>query len=112
MNINRPSSYQYFKMLKDHLGGSCKQIFNGKLVYPRQLEIHLPADHKKPCNFHCYHCAGMKFKKDLGIFEMEALELLQKLNGKIPYVIYGGSSTEPLINPYFMTFLAMTKKTG
>ena len=111
MSTKRPSTYQYFKLLMSHLGDLDK-IFSGKLVYPRQLEIHLPADRRKPCNFHCFYCAGMKFQKDLGAFEMKGLELLRKLEGKIPYVIYGGSYTEPLLNPYFMAYLAMTKETG
>ena len=41
---------------------------------------------------------------------MDALELLNKLQGEIPYHIYGGNYTEPLLNPYFMTFLHMTKR--
>jgi len=109
---NRPNVYQYFEQLEKHLGGDLKKIFNGKIVYPRQLELHLPTDHKKPCVFNCFYCAGKRFQKDLGDFEMNALELLRKLDGRIPYVIYGGSYTEPLLNPYFMAFLAMTKKTG
>ena len=87
-------------------------MFRGKLIYPRQLEIHLPSDHKKPCNFHCFYCAGKKFQKDLGTFEVEGLELLWRLQGRIPYIIYGGSYTEPLLNPYFMTYLSVTKATG
>jgi len=43
---------------------------------------------------------------------MDALDLLRQLKGRIPYVIYGGSYTEPILNPYFMAFMAMTKKTG
>lgn len=107
----RPAVYRYWDQLIDYLGGSSR-IFSGELIYPRQLEIHLPNDKKVPCNFNCYYCAGLKFQKDLGDFEMDALELLRKLDGKIPYVIYGGSYTEPIMNPYFMTFLHMTKRTG
>ena len=107
----RPSGYHYWKQLKEHLGSSSK-IFNGKLTYPRQLEIHLPSNHLSPCNFDCFHCAGKKFIKDLGMFEMDGLELLQNLNGAIPYHIYGGSYTEMVNNPYFMTFLHMTKRTN
>lgn len=106
----RPTSYQYFKILKDHLGGDLKKIFNGKLVYPRQIEIHLPADHKKPCNFHCYYCQGRLLKQPLGPFEADALEVIDKLKGKVPYFIYGGAYSEPTLNPYMMAFLNMTKK--
>lgn len=107
----RPKSYRYWDQLREHIG-SPKTIFNGKLTWPRQLEIHLPSDHKRPCNFYCSYCAGHRFIKDLGTFEMDALDLLRKLDGKIPYIIYGGSYTEPITNPYFMAFIAMTKQTG
>ena len=40
------------------------------------------------------------------------MELLNKLEGNIPYHIYGGAYTEPLLNPYFMSFLNMTKRHG
>lgn len=107
----RPKSYRYWDQLLEHIG-SPEVIFNGELTWPRQLEIHLPSDHRRPCNFHCFYCAGHRFIKDLGTFEMDALELLRKLEGRIPYVIYGGSYTEEILNPYFMAFMAMTKRTG
>ena len=106
----RPSGYQYLKILRDYLGGNLNKIFNGKLVYPRQIEIHLPADHKKPCNFHCYYCQGRLLKQPLGPFEADALEVIDKLKGKVPYFIYGGAYSEPTLNPYMMAFLNMTKK--
>ena len=108
----RPSSYKYFKMMTDHLGGNCDKIFNGELVYPRQLEIHLPADHKKSCNFNCCHCQGKLLKQPVVPFELEALELLNKIKGEIPYFIYGGAYSEPMLNPYMMTFLNTNKKFG
>jgi len=108
----RPDVYNYWDQLVGHLNGNISKIFNGEMIYPRQLEIHLPADHKIPCNFNCVYCAGRKFIKELEPFEIDALELLRKLDGNIPYVIYGGSYTEPLLNPYLMTFLNITKRTG
>ena len=108
----RPPEYRYWNQLMDHLNDDVQTIFNGELIYPRQFEIHLPANHMVPCNLSCPHCAGKYFKKDLGVWEMDALELLDKLQGKIPYHIYGGAYTEPIMNPYFMTFLHMTKKYG
>ena len=108
----RPPEYRYWNQLMDHLKYDTEVFFNGQLVYPRQFEIHLPGNHKVPCDLHCPHCAGKYFQKDLGTWEMEALELLNKLQGKIPYHIYGGAYTEPLMNPYFMTFLHTTKKYG
>ncbi len=108
----RPSTYQYFSILSNHLKGDYKKIFNRKLVYPRQLEIHLPADHKKNCNFNCYYCQGKLLKRPVVPFELDALELVDKLKGKIPYFIYGGAYSEPMLNPYMMAFLNMTKKHG
>ena len=108
----RPSGYKYFKILKGHLGNNLTKIFNGELVYPRQLEIHLPADHKKSCNFNCYYCQGRLLEQPLYPFESNALELIDKLRGKIPYFIYGGAYSEPMLNPYLMAFLNMTKKHG
>jgi len=108
---NRPSGYDYFGILKNHLKDLSK-IFSGKLTYPRQMEIHLPADHKRACNFNCSYCAGKLFIKDLDTWELTALELLHKLKDAIPFNIFGGAYTEPLLNPYFMTFLHTTKKLG
>jgi len=112
MNDPRPDMYLYYKQLMKHLNWDESKFFNGEFVYPRQFEIHLPADHKRPCNLACPACAGAYFDKSLGRWEMDCLELLDKLQGKIPYHIYGGAYTEPLLNPYFMTFMAMTKKWG
>lgn len=95
----RPPEYRYWKQLMEHLKGDSEVFFNGELVYPRQFEIHLPGNHLVPCDLHCPHCAGRYFQKDLGTWEMEGLELLDKLEGKIPYHIYGGAYTEPLMNP-------------
>ena len=108
----RPPEYHYWNQLMAHLDNDQRKFFNGQLTYPRQFEIHLPANHKSPCNLQCPHCAGKFFQKDLGTWEMDALELLHKLAGKIPYHIYGGAYTEPLLNPYFMTFLHTTKRYG
>lgn len=108
----RPSGYQYFNIVKKHLNNDLSQIFNDKLVYPRQIEIHLSADHKKACNFDCYYCQGRILKRPVVPFEDKALELIDKLKGKIPYFIYGGAYSEPVMNLYMMTFLSMTKKYG
>jgi sulfatase maturation enzyme AslB (radical SAM superfamily) len=108
---NRPQGYDYFGILKNHLRDLGK-IFAGQLTYPRQMEIHLPADHKKACNFNCSFCAGKLFKKDLGHWEMTALKLLHNLKGAIPFNVFGGAYTEPLLNPYYLTFLATTKELG
>jgi len=106
----RPEEYLYWKQLMKHLDNKPERMFSGEFVWPRQWEVHLPNDHKQPCQLHCSHCAGKLFNKALGHWEADALSLMDKLKGKIPYHIYGGAYTEPLGNPYFMAFLAMTKK--
>jgi len=109
---DRPSGYQYFKILSEHLGGDLTKIFNGELIYPRQIEIHLPGDHKQACNFNCYYCQGRRLEQPLYAFEEDALNLVDELKGRVPYFIYGGAYSEPLLNPYFMKFLKLTKKHG
>ena len=111
-NDTRLPEYMYWNQLLDHLGGDASRLFGNDFIWPRQFEIHLPGNHKEPCQLACPHCAGSLFDKSLGNWETPALELLDKLAGAIPYHIYGGAYTEPLINPYFMAFLAMTKKHG
>jgi len=110
-DIDRPAGYQYLKILEEHLGG-LERVFDGKLIYPRQLEIHLPADHRRPCNFSCPYCQGRLLEQSLGNWEAEALKLMGKLGGRIPYYIFGGAYSEPLLNPYFMAFLLASKECG
>ena len=113
---SRPKEYHYYNQLRTHLQES--EVFFDRFVkgnfffYPRQFEIHLPGNHKKACQLNCSHCAGKYFIKDLGYWEMVGLELLDNLKGAIPFHIYGGAYTEPILNPYYLTFLAMTKKYG
>lgn len=111
MDDIRPERYRYYEQLKQHIGGE-EVFFNGDLVYPRQLEIHLPGDKRKPCVMRCTHCQGMKFKKGLGDWETTGLSLLHNLKGRVPYHVYGGAYTEPVINPYFGAYLGVTKYYG
>lgn len=108
----RPKQYLYYDQLMDHLNNDSSKFFNGEFIWPRQFEIHLPSDHKKSCNLNCPHCAGKYFDKSLFAWETYGLELLDKLEDNIPFHIYGGAYTEPLMNPYYMAFLNMTKKHG
>lgn len=108
----RPSNYQYVKILQNHLGGSYSPVFNGKPILPRQLEVHLPSDRKEACNFHCFYCQGKDLAQDLGHWEEKALSLMDSLQGGIPFYVYGGAYTEPLMNEYFADFLRMTKRYG
>jgi len=112
MEDPRPKQYRYYEQLVEHVDGDKSVFFSDELVYPRQFEIHLPSDHKRPCDLSCPHCAGKLFVRDLGTWELDALKLLNELKGSIPFHIYGGAYTEPLLNPYYLTFLATTKKYG
>lgn len=112
MRDMRPKEYRYWNQLMKYTQNNVELFFNGNLVYPRQFEIHLPGNHKVPCDLRCPHCAGKFFIKALGTWELDGLTILNKLQGKIPYHIYGGAYTEPTINPYLMAFLATTKKYG
>ena len=107
----RPRGYKYLEILKNHLG-DLGRIFNGELIYPRQIEIHLPADHKRPCNFYCPYCQGVLLKQPVVAWEIKALKLMNKLRGQIPYYIFGGAYSEPTMNPYMMTFLNTAKDCG
>lgn len=106
----RPKNYDYVDLLREHLGGSFDSVFNGELIYPRQLEVHLPSDRKSACNFHCSYCQGAELDQSLGNWESKGLRLMDQLQGAIPLYIYGGAYTEPLMNEYFLRYLEMTKK--
>ena len=108
--MKRPAGYQYIEILHDHLGGDFSQVFNGEMIYPRQLEVHLPGDGKRPCDFHCFYCQGRILEQPLGRWEETGLRLIEKLEGAIPYFIYGGAYTEPLLNAWLPDYLKLTKK--
>jgi len=108
----RPDEYLYWNQLKDHLSNDTTKIFNKELIYPKQWEVHLPANHIKSCQLNCKYCAGQKFIKDLYPWELDVITVLDKLEGKIPFVILGGAYTEPLMNPYLLTVMAITRKHG
>jgi len=110
MHNNRPEGYRYFEIVSDHLGNDLSKVFDGKLIYPRQVEIHLPGDHYRGCNFDCYYCQGRLLEQPLARYEEDALRIVDELKGKVPYFIYGGAYTEPLLNPFLLDFLKLTKK--
>jgi len=111
--MKRPAGYLYWERLKQHLGGDIGKIFDGNLVYPRQLEIHLPGDGKKMvCNFNCWWCQGSELVQPIGHWEKEGLELLHNLKGAIPLHVYGGAYSEPMLNDYMLEYLKTTKKYG
>jgi len=108
----RPKGYRYWERLKQHLGGDTGKIFNGDLIYPRQLEIHLPGNGKVRCNFNCPWCQGSELKQSLGQWEVEGLRLLHNLKGAVPLHVYGGAYTEPMLNSHMLTYLKTTKLYG
>ncbi len=108
----RPKNYKYLDILVSHLGGDLKRVFSGELVFPRQFEIHLPGNHRDACNFGCSHCQGRLLDQPLDPYEKKALKLLEEIGDQVPFHIYGGAYTEPLLNPFFMDFLKLTKKLG
>jgi len=107
MQSKKIKSYSYYNLLDEHMSG---RPFFDDLVLPRQLEIHLPGDGKRACNARCKHCQGRFFKKGLGKWEEIGLELLHNLAGSIPYQIYGGAYTEPLLNQFLPQYLRVTKQ--
>ncbi len=111
MSRNRPAGYDYVQILKDHVGGWDK-IFNGELIYPRQLEIHLPGNHKIGCNFNCYYCQGGILQQPLDMNEENVYRIVEQLKGAVPFHVYGGAYTEPLLNPWLLKSLKLTKKYG
>ncbi len=105
----RLDNYNYMKNLTDWVDE--KDIFNKKFVWPRQMEIHLPSNKEIACDFHCFYCQGSKLDMALGLDEKKALKLMEEIGpNTFEYYIYGGAYTEPLLNPYFMDFIRLTKK--
>jgi wyosine [tRNA(Phe)-imidazoG37] synthetase (radical SAM superfamily) len=97
------------KILTDWV--SKDDIFKKKFVWPRQMEIHLPANKDIACDFHCYYCQGSNLDMSLGMDEKKVLKLMEEIGpNTFEYYVYGGAYTEPLLNPYFMDFMRLTKK--
>lgn len=105
----RLDSYNYMKNLTDWVDE--KDIFKKEFVWPRQMEIHLPSNKEIACDFHCFYCQGSKLDMGLGMDEKKALKLMEEIGpDTFEYYVYGGAYTEPLLNPYFMDFMRLTKK--
>ncbi|MDC0060084.1 radical SAM protein [Pelagibacteraceae bacterium] len=105
----RLDNYNYMKNLTDWV--SKDSIFNKEFVWPRQFEIHLPSNKEIACDFKCFYCQGSKLDMGLGMDEKKALKLVEEIGpDKMEYYVYGGAYTEPLLNPYFMDFIRLTKK--
>ncbi len=109
MSKQRLDNYNYMKILTDWVDK--KDIFKKDFVWPRQMEIHLPSNKEIACDFHCYYCQGSKLDMGLGLDEKKALKLMEEIGpNTFEYYVYGGAYTEPLLNPYFMDFMRLTKK--
>ncbi len=111
-----PECYQYFDILTKHLGTEVHNIAfnqtNTEPVYPRQLEIHLGNDKLNPCNLSCSHCQGSEVNKTNIDNSSKSIELIKNLDGKIPYFIFGGVFSEPLLNKNIFNVLNTVKETG
>lgn len=107
--MEQPQVYDYWNNLDAHLDGDMDRIFCGQPVYPRQLLILLPADHKKACNLNCRFCAGRLSGSKLGSWEDIGLRLLCNLKDSIPFHIYSGLYTEPTLSHYLPGFIKITK---
>lgn len=110
--MRQPAAYGYLAHLEKHLGQDIDNMFSVRGMYPRQLNIYLPGDHKRGCNFNCFHCSGRLSTPHLAHWEEAGIELINNLRGKVPYHIYSGANTEPLLNPYLSEFLVATKRWG
>lgn len=108
----RPAAYDYLGQLTAHLGGSLDRVFDGTLVWPKQLEIHLPGDGKRRCNFNCSWCQGNLLERPLADWEDKALRLIDGIAGAVPLHVFGGAYTEPMLSQRFADFLRLTKKHG
>jgi len=108
----RPEGYDYLGILKKHLDGDLDRIFDGELVYPRQLEFHLAADGKTPCNFHCRHCQGSIGDMTLALDARKVERLIREVDGRSEFVIFGGQYTEPTMDSGLLDCLRAVKETG
>jgi len=106
----RPEIYRYLDQFTEHLGNASERVFNGKIIYPRQLEVHLPSDRKVACNFDCHYCQGRQVAHLLSNWEEDGLRVIEQLQGAIPYYIFGGVYTEPLMNEYLPEYIKLAKK--
>jgi len=111
-NDYRPPGYDYLGILKERMDGDMSRIFNGEMVYPRQLEFHLASNGKEPCNFHCGHCQGSMGEQSLDLDTRKVLQLIESVNGRTEYVIFGGQYTEPTMDPLLLDCLLMVKRMG
>ena len=109
--MGRPRAYDYRRQLVEHIG-SLDRIFDGTLIWPKQLEIHLPGDGKRRCNFNCAWCQGNMLIRPLADWEEKALRLIDGIAGAVPLHVFGGAYTEPLLSPRLAEFLTLTKKHG
>ncbi|HCP46067.1 MAG TPA: hypothetical protein DIU15_08505 [Deltaproteobacteria bacterium] len=109
---DRPEGYDYLGILKGHLDGDLGRLFDGELVYPRQLEFHLAADGKTPCNFHCRHCQGSIGDMTLALDARKVERLIREVDGRAEFVIFGGQYTEPTMDLGLLDCLRAVKETG
>ena len=116
MDKNVPLGNRYAELLDLHLGiqdnpQEFKQ-FSGEIVWPRQLEIHLPNYTNVACNLTCEHCQGQNLNRAMNPYDDVMLPLLNKLEGRIPLFVISGAYCEPTLNPRVIEYIRAIKKQG
>ena len=111
-SMARPANYRYLDIITDHLENDSRRVFDGEVTFPRQLEVDLPSDRKEACNFHCSYCQGKQVAQLLSNWEPDGLKVVEQLQGRIPFYIFGGVYTEPLMNEYLPSYITLAKKYG
>jgi len=86
--------------------------FDGRPVFPRQIEIHLPNSTMLHCNFKCVHCEGRLVEKDRWSYDKLLFGLIRNLDGRIPNFIISGAYTEPTLNRNLINYIELIKSTG
>src|SRR3990167_8003709 len=112
-HYNPPSQYNFVRALHDRLGG-LEDVEKWRApTIPSQFEIHLaPTDKREACNYRCAVCAGQNTTLEVADWDETMLGLLHNLQGVVPYNIFGGNYTEPMLNERFADFLEITKMYG
>jgi len=109
----RPEYYQYARLAEEHISKRRADFapFDGKPLFPMQLEVHVPNETGTPCDLHCKHCSGNRMDQPLASFDDTLLLLIANLKGKIPLFIFAGAYVEPTLNPRLIDFIDAAKAT-
>jgi wyosine [tRNA(Phe)-imidazoG37] synthetase (radical SAM superfamily) len=110
-----PAANRYAQILTGHLARQQRgefRPFDGALVLPRQLEIHLSNEAGKRCNVNCVHCQGQNLVQAISPFYDKIASLIAQLKGAIPLFVLSGAYTEPALNARLIDLLELIKSTS